>query len=310
MVCRDPEVQLACFTPSDVLVDAVSVLHVTVYDSKGRPSASYYQDDTGAIINPATYLGGGVASIGQCQAVVEPCSDYVSLGTLYFLSGNDGQVRNREWHDTVPSVSINNSTTAHGRMVRENHDFSLPTTVDALTSSLALNDTDNTAGETDVQVLEGFITVPLGGIYLRYSGVSEGYWALELAECCGDYEVIDELGYADRDPVNGSEINMFVPEGVHGVRFWNIDSGGSNSSLNLSYSNDGVTYTNDNTPPDSAFVKSSIKPVEECVSVIKCKDDGTLLNALTDEPYLVEDLTVCPQICVADKCCNDCLECG
>jgi len=72
MKCRAPEIQLACFRPTDAALACLTILHVTVYDDDGAPVAAYYQDDSGAIIDPATYLGGGAASVGACESCCVP----------------------------------------------------------------------------------------------------------------------------------------------------------------------------------------------------------------------------------------------
>lgn len=162
--------------------------------------------------------------------------------SIYQLAAGTPGVRNREWHDTAPVVPISASTTAAGRAFRLGHDFSLPTTTNTVITSLSLNDTNNTAGELDVQVLDTVITVPAGGIWVRYTGGSEGYWAIEVGLCCGPLELRDELGYSDRLDATAEVGPVFLPEGQHNFRAWNIDSGGSNSSHAVSYSTDGTNF--------------------------------------------------------------------
>lgn len=66
--CRDKEIQLACFAPTDGSA-SVTVNHTVVYDSDGIPLATYFSDRTGLVIDEAVYLGGGIASLGVCPAV-------------------------------------------------------------------------------------------------------------------------------------------------------------------------------------------------------------------------------------------------
>lgn len=72
--CRDKELQLACFTPSDGS-DSVSINHTVVYDNDGTPIATYFSDREGVIIDETAYLGGGNATVGEC-----PCGSCEDCG--------------------------------------------------------------------------------------------------------------------------------------------------------------------------------------------------------------------------------------
>lgn len=173
---------------------------------------------------------------------IESCLDELQVA-VYRLAPNDSPgVINREWHDTAPVVPIPQSTTAAGRNFRLSHDFSLPTTTNTVIGNINLNDTNNTAVELDVQVLDTVITVPAGGVWIQYQGGSEGYWAIEVGQCCGPLTLVDELGWADRDSNLAIVGPVFLPEGQHQWRAWNIDSGGTNSSHAARYSTDGVNF--------------------------------------------------------------------
>ena len=187
---------------------------------------------------------------------------------IYRLGAGSPGVRNREWHDTQPAIPIAASTTAAGRAFRLGHDFSLATTVDATITTLDLNDTDNTAGELDVQVLDTVITVPAGGLWVEYRGGSEGYWAIEVGQCCGPFELRDELGYQDREDASSVVGPVFLPEGQHNFRAWNIDSGGTNSSHQIWYSLDGTDYSR--TQPDDVTLTLDKRPVE-CFEIPACQ---------------------------------------
>ena len=67
--CRKPEAVPACFTPADGS-DPVSILYTALYDADSKPLGGHYQDETGAIIEPSTFMGGGTASIGACVATI------------------------------------------------------------------------------------------------------------------------------------------------------------------------------------------------------------------------------------------------
>lgn len=64
--CRDQEITLACFTPTDGNIPALTIKHVTVFDSYGGIVAAYYADVNGGI-DISTYLGGGTATLGSCS---------------------------------------------------------------------------------------------------------------------------------------------------------------------------------------------------------------------------------------------------
>ena len=230
----------------------------------------------------------------------QPCSNF-ELTTLYRLNVDDVEagLLNREWHDTAPvSALISDPVVATeiGRDFRLNHDFSLPVTNTNIQNSLALNDTNNTASELDIQVIEGYIEVTESALF-KYSNSSEGYWAVELGECCGELKLLAESGGFS----NGREMLFDLPKGIHRIRLWNIDSGGSNSAANLSYSFDnGVTFIVDNTPPNINMFTT--KPTEDCLSVRVCEDNLAIIDILTEEVLDPETLTACPRLC--EPCCS------
>lgn len=155
----------------------------------------------------------------------------------------DPGVVDREWHFDEQFGTVAGSTTAAGRALRLGHDFTLPTTTVSVNPEPDLNDTDNTALELDIQVVDTYITVPEGGAWIRYAGASEGYWAIEVGYCCGPLQLAAELGYQDREDAQAIVGPVFLPEGQHVWRGWNIDTGGTNSSHGAQYSADGVTFT-------------------------------------------------------------------
>ena len=224
-----------------------------------------------------------------------PCGSF-EIVTLFKMSGElDGALNNREWHDTAPVISLVAGTdkTPEGRNFRETHDFSLvPDTVSTQTS-LFLNDANNVAVELDIQVIDGFVEVADSG-WFRYSGTSEGYWAVELGECGSPLELLAENG--GFSPTRSME--FYLPAGIHQIRLWNIDSAGSNSSATFGYSIDGgVTYINDNTPPNITFGASKI--TEECVTVKVCEDSGEAFNLVTGEAVDITEFYPCPRTCTA-----------
>ena len=211
---------------------------------------------------------------------------------VYRLAPNDAPgVIDREWHDTAPAGSVSNSTTAIGRAFRLGHDFSLPVDTQTVNAEPDLNDTNNTANELDIQVVDTYVTVPAGGIWIQYSGGSEGYWAIEVGECCGPLELRAELGY--REAVDGGSSivgPVFLPEGQHAFRGWNIDSGGTNSSHAAQYSVDNTTFSG--TPP-AGVEFSTVKRAIECELIGLCdpvEDGWSLCYPTPCTPGIVDPL--------------------
>lgn len=261
-------------------------------------AVDYFQEDPDdpAALAPYTLVGNFVdcATGLPLPEPVPVCEDF-EIVELFMLDTSRGEpgLRNREWHDTEPSPGTGGSTTEAGRAFREGHDFSLTPDTDNIKTDLAVNDTDNTANELDVQTLEGYFVVD-EAIRLQFYGGSEGYQAFELGKCCGPLELLDEAGGF------GQEITVDIPAGIHQVRIWNIDTGGTNSSKSVRYSYDGgLSYTNDNTPPGIQMWTS--KPKEVCKKVKVCKPSGSMVALLTGESIDPADCYECPLAC--EPCC-------
>ena len=203
----------------------------------------------------------------NASKLTKVCSDLASLTkkvnsqtiNIYRLAEGETGVRNREWHDTAPVVPIADSTTEAGRNFRLAHDFSLPVDTATTITNLNLNDTNDAPAELDIQVLDTVITVPSGGIWVHYTGGSEGYWAIEVGFCCNPLQLTHELGYVDRLDNNAEVGAVFLPEGQHNFRAWNIDSGGTNSSHQVSYSTNGTDF--DNNLPDGVTLTLEKRPL-------------------------------------------------
>lgn len=186
--------------------------------SSGGVITTTFEDETGVITTPTSWV------VGACDCAVV---DY------YEIEGITGTLRNREWSGVF--TTTNQYTTENGRARREAHDFTLPPDVDNTSTNLNLNDTDNTGGVGDIQIREGFIVVDEGAYY-RYTTNSEGYYAFELGVCGGELALLSELGKGvgvNTDP------HFFIPKGIHRVRVWNVDTGGSNSNWTLQKSING-----------------------------------------------------------------------
>ena len=230
---------------------------------------------------------------------VLPCANFELTSPLYTMVGDtelNGELRNREWHDTQPAsalISDPDIATQVGRDFYANHDFGLtPDTVNTSTN-LVLDDTNNTAVELDIQVKDGLVEVKNGG-WFRYSGASEGYWAVYLDQCCtGKYQrIADSGGFApDRT------MEFYLPKGMHGLELVNIDSGGSNSSASFWYSTDNrATWINDNTPPTDIIAFGSKKLEEKCIAVKICEDSGEAFDINTGQAVDLSKTYPCPRL--------------
>ena len=88
----------------------------------------------------------------------------------------NGLLTNKEWTNIGSSVPTNEQTTETGKSIRENFDFNVTPDINNTSNTLALNDTNNTGGITDVQIKEGYIIVsPENAGEYRYTTISEGF---------------------------------------------------------------------------------------------------------------------------------------
>lgn len=296
----DPRIISEC-TKSVICSNNKNYWQVKTIFTDGSVELSY-EDELGIIEEPINW------KIGSCNC---------SVIEYFELEGVTAGLRNREWHDTQPASPTTNTTTEIGRAFRESHDFSLTPDTDTIQSDLQINDTNNTASKLDIQTKEGYI-IAKEKMLLRYAGGSEGYWAVELGQCCEEAELLAENGgfFPTR------EMLFTIPKGIHYVRIWNIDSGGSNSSATMGYSIDnGVTWVNDNTPPNISL--STTEPKQICKDGYIC--DGTYYESDGETPLVFSDTILkCEIECKSDldnrtelcdgslgykievACCNNC----
>lgn len=288
---------------SDILTDFTNTITRRATICNGNTIAvDYFQADPNdpSALQPYSLVGDFVdCATGLPVPLPElPCTDFVTE-TLYQMVGDtelDGELRNREWHDTQPASALISDpivATQIGRDFYANHDFTLTPDTDSTVTSLVLNDTNNTATELDIQTIDGIVEVKQGG-WFRYSGSSEGYWAVYLAQCCkGELvRIADSGGFS---PTRVME--FYLPKGTHQFRLVNIDSGGSNSSATFGYSLDsGITYINDNTPPKDVITFGSNKLEEKCISVKICKDSGEAFDLLTGDPVDLSTTYPCSRL--------------
>ena len=272
---------------------------VIMYQDCGNGlTANYMQTDADGGLVPYTLIGQPVdCTTGE---VVQPpaldCQDF-SLEKMFTLSAAPtGLLTNREWHDSAPTVPLSNSDTAAGALFRESHDFSLPVTVASTQTTLLANDTSNVAGELDIQVIDGYLKVDRQ-VYIRYSGTAEGYIAIELGRCCGPLTLMVEKG-----GFGFTTDSVLLTKGIHQIRIWNIDSGGSNSSYTFQYSYDNINWVSDNTPPN---IELSDAPVlEECVLVKICKPSGDMYEYSTNMLVDKSNYYPCPITCTPTTATN------
>ena len=300
----DFQIAVACDdNNAESSVDYISGITRRASICNGQITFDYFQqdpDDSSALV-PYELVGTFVNCVTGQPVPVEPpeCNNFV-LQNLYGLDGVfTGTLLNREWQGSQPNGSLISDpvlATIEGRRIRDAHDFSLAPDVTNQSSNLGLNDTNNTAAELSIQVKDGFVKLDNGG-WFRYSGASEGYWAIELGKCCGPLEDVAEGGGFSPTRV----LEFYLPKGIHQIRLWNVDTGGSNSSATFGYSPDGgITYVNDNTPPNIAF--GSDKVSEVCITAKVCTDTGSVFNFITGELLNREDLYPCPIAC--EPCCS------
>ena len=245
---------------------------ITVAPSECAPAAACFEALFGCSVGDILNAEGGLELLNDVAFCVNDAERPV-----YRIAPADAPgALNREWHDTfAPAVPLSTaSTTAFGAAVRLGHDFTATPDTTSTVTTLALNDTNNTASEGDVQVLDTVALVPAGGVWVQWSGGSEGYWAVEVGECCGPLTLRDELGYSDREDNTQLLGPVFLPEGQHSIRVWNIDSGGTNSSHQDFWSTDGETFVG--TPQlVGVELNQSKRPVEcELIGLCDPVEDG------------------------------------
>lgn len=152
----------------------------------------------------------------------------------------------RRWDTTEVATQPDLATSS---ALREAFDLTVAPTSVGTAATLAINDLNNTALVRDYEVTSGYIVVK-DPVLLRYSGASEGYVGVEIGFCCGgELEVVAE-SYNNATTQGTPSPAFRLTPGIHQIRIWNIDVGGSNSSRSLDYSFDnGATWTTNGLPP-------------------------------------------------------------
>lgn len=163
-------------------------------------------------------------------------------------------------------------------------------------ADLNVNDTSNAAGVLDVQILAGYIVVPSATMF-RYSGTSEGYQRVDIADCCGStFRTIYERSQNIGGPGEQGDTVGVLPAGIHDIRVLNLDTNGTNSSAIFQTSIDGgQTWTSGL----GGMNVSTSKPVEECVKARTCSDSGDWVDIVTGAVLDLSTLRTCPIPCAA-----------
>lgn len=222
-----------------------------------------------------------------------PSCEFFEITTLYKTENITGTLENREWHNTFTVAATADQTTEFGQKVRLNHDESLAASTASTVTGLSVDDTDSTAGEGDIQIVEGYISVSpeFSGLY-RYSANSEGYIAVEMGLCCGNVTLIDELGKG----VGFGSVEFEIPQGRHYIKVWNIDSGGANSNWEFQKYENGV-WVNANTLLDV----SEEKPYETCTQIKVCEETETYIGLIDGNTIDITDYYDCTTTCTDNR---------
>lgn len=269
----------------------------------GRDYSKPDPDDANATI-PHTLIGKFV----DCSTGIEvedpalPCNDFVSLGNMWHLSLNGDPSTLVEWwadpagpiagnavgHDNVSNIFTNDgSTLSHVSGPADNSYISPVFSVEGSNASDFLTGmgglaTSDTTG-TDQGKLSAYFFLKKDA-KLRDGGTRTGErGGLWLNECCaGDLELVEERTTDTTATERGVFNGTVIPAGIHyGEALISDLSAWWNLTLEASF-DDGQTY--------GPLLGYQDKPEMECIPVIKCKDSGLLLNALTSEVLDPENL--------------------
>jgi hypothetical protein len=217
----------------------------------------------------------------------------------YELSGITGNLRNQEWSDvrgdgTAFPNAERNAEDANNFLA--DFDYQNPD-IDNTRTDLDTNETDNTGVVADLQLISGTIVVDKP-LTVRWTGTSEGYIRVDIAPCCGsDYKTIYQRVHPSDDPYP-----VTIPKGVHNIRIYNLDMGGSNSSQSFQITNDGQNWIGGSGALANIQL-SQICPNEELKKGFVCGDQFTLLDGsalnLSDPNLSLEK-----QPCTPSSCCS------
>ena len=240
----------------------------------------------------------------------QPCVDFVSLGKMWYLNVPDTAATLVEWwadpngtqagtavdHDSVSSIFTNTGTTmehvsgaANNSYIADVFSFEGSNASDFLTGMGGLG-TDDTSGEDQFKLSAYFYLTQ--DAKLRDGGTRTGErGGLWIDECCtGSLELVEERTIDTTSGDRGVFDGTIIPAGIHyGEALLSDLSQWANLTLEASF-DDGVSYG-----PLLGYLE---KPTMTQIPVIKCKDTGLVLNAITEE-VLDLDLLFCENVCAA-----------
>ena len=172
----------------------------------------------------------------------------------------------------------------------DNFDYSSTPTIDVDWTTLSTNDSDaNVGGVSDLQFIEGNIFSPTTQT-LRYSGASEGYVRMDIANCGGAFQTVVCFVHAATQ-----NVEFTIPAGVSQVRIWNFDMGGVNSNQNIQITTDGVNFTN-----GFGDIELSRTPINQtCKKAYLC--EGVYFN-LDRSEEIEGDILNCKVECNSNGC--------
>lgn len=198
-----------------------------------------------------------------------------------------GALRRRTWNTSEPASPV---TTAQGANLREAFDLTQAPNTDGTVTNLNLDDINNTGSLRDYEVIDGYLIVS-EPVIARYEGGTEGYWAVEIGVCCGSLQLATETAEQESP-------QFTIPAGIHAVRMWNIDAGGTNSTHGLEVSNDGgASWANNNSP--SQIQLSTSKPSWICKHGYICDGNYYQVDGVTQ--FAIDNsISLCEPTCNAN----------
>ncbi len=242
----------------------------------------------------------------------QPCEDFVSLGKMWHLNVPETTGTLVEWwadpngpmsgtgvgHDNVSNIFTNTGTTMEHASGPADRSYISPVfsvegtnASDFLTGMGGLANSDTTG--TDQGKLSAYFFLREDA-QLRDGGSRTGErGGLWLDECCtGSLELVEERTIDTTADERGVFDGTVIPAGIHyGEALISDLSAWWNLTLEASLDG-GATY--------GPLIGYDIKPTMEQIPVIKCKDSGLLLNAITDEVLDPENL-FCENPCSSDS---------
>lgn len=316
-ICESFPPEEACDNLNDPNQNNWVNIFVVYSQCDGEPiSTAYYTQDSDGGFIPYIPVG-EIVDCDTGEIVTEPvpvCQDW-ELQKYYFIDSDVdvGTWRERQWLNLGPAIYPTNVQSLDlvynflDTLGIENG-LPTPTSIPDLDvtgiNNANLNDGNNTANITDLQIKETYIVVEKDFL-ARYSGTAEGFTGVWLGKCCGDVERIH--GFARSGNSGDGEITFEIPKGIHFIRIENLDAGGTNSSFSLEISFDnGQTWLDESNAPWETY---SNKPTETCNLARICPETGVAQTYDTFEVLDNSKIYFCSKDCISisssnSKCSN------